>query len=169
MTELVTIRVDDRRVLSALSALIARGRDLTPALAEIRGVLVDASERAFRDQRDPATGAAWQPLAAATLLGGLRQGKTRRGAWRAPTVRALQRRRILQVTGQLAASVQGQSGADYALAGSNKVYARIHQFGGEAGRKSARVHIPARPYLGLGETDAVEVLSILSRHLAGAL
>ena len=34
----------------------------------------------------------------------------------------------------------------HAVTGSNKVYAAIHQFGGEAGR-SQSVKIPARPYL----------------------
>ena len=50
--------------------------------------------------------------------------------------------------GQLAASIISKAGSDYALIGSNKVYAAIHHFGGWAGRNN-KVHIPARPYLPL--------------------
>lgn len=37
--------------------------------------------------------------------------------------------------------------------GSNSVYARIHHFGGEAGRAGHRIHIEARPVLGPNAAD----------------
>ena len=44
-----------------------------------------------------------------------------------------------------------------AIIGSNKVYAAIHQLGGQAG-KNKKVEIPARPYLKLTEDDFDEIL-----------
>lgn len=37
--------------------------------------------------------------------------------------------------------------------GSNSVYARIHHFGGVAGRRSARIELDARPVMGLTDDD----------------
>ena len=62
---------------------------------------------------------------------------------------------ILQKSqGGLVDSISSDYGDDYAIVGTNKVYAAIHQFGGPAGRKE-KVKIPARAYLTLGD-DAVE-------------
>lgn len=81
--------------------------------------------------------------------------------------------RILQHTGQLAASVSTDYDSTQAVIGSNKVYAAIHQFGGEAGR-GRKVEIPARPYLPIttdGKLQPVareEVLDTILRHLKTA-
>lgn len=53
--------------------------------------------------------------------------------------------------------------------GTNVIYAGIHQFGGEAGRKSRRVTIPARPYLGIDADDRREIGRIVDDHLSRAL
>jgi phage virion morphogenesis protein len=45
-------------------------------------------------------------------------------------------------------------GGDFVEIGSNMIYAAIHHFGGETGRKSARFEMDARPALGL--TDEME-------------
>lgn len=55
---------------------------------------------------------------------------------------------ILQVTGQLASSVNTYYDNDSAIIGSNLVYAAIHQLGGQAGRNKS-AEIPARSYLKL--------------------
>lgn len=52
---------------------------------------------------------------------------------------------ILQVTGQLASSVNTYYDNDSAIIGSNLVYAAIHQLGGQAGRNKS-AEIPARSY-----------------------
>ena len=41
--------------------------------------------------------------------------------------------------------------------GSDAKYARLHQFGGNAGR-GKKVKIPARPWLGIGERDGEKLL-----------
>ena len=52
-----------------------------------------------------------------------------------------------------------------AIIGSNKVYAAIHQLGGQAG-KNKKVTIPARPYLKLTDDNLEEILEQTKRYLA---
>ena len=72
---------------------------------------------------------------------------------------------ILQVTGQLATSVNTYYDNDSAVIGSNLAYAAIHQLGGDAGR-NRKVKIPARPYINLVEDDYDEILHEISEHLS---
>ena len=63
---------------------------------------------------------------------------------------------ILQVSGQLASSVNTYYDNDSAVIGSNLEYAAIHQLGGQAGRNKS-VEIPARLYLQLTPEDFEEI------------
>ena len=51
-----------------------------------------------------------------------------------------------------------------AIIGSNKVYAAIHQLGGQAG-KNQKVTIPARPYLQLSDDDYQYILRTINNYL----
>lgn len=149
----VQITVDDRRVQEGLGELAARLDDLRPVFREIAGVLAEVVEEAFATESDPATLTPWQKLAESTT-----RQRTEEGTWPG---------KILQVSqGGLAAEISSDSGADFAVVGSGKVYAAIHQLGGEAGRGRS-VNIPARPFLGLSDEGAEEVLDICGRHLLG--
>lgn len=64
----------------------------------------------------------------------------------------------------MAQSITSEYGDDYAIVGTNKVYAAIHQFGGNAGRKK-KVKIPARPYLNLGDDAVDEIKSEIIDYL----
>ena len=50
-----------------------------------------------------------------------------------------------------------------AIIGSNKVYAAIHQLGGQAG-KNKKVTIPARPYLQLSDDDYQTFLKVINKY-----
>ncbi len=82
--------------------------------------------------------------------------------------------KTLQLSGQLAASLTTQSGNDFARIGSNKPYAAIHHIGGQAGR-GRKVHIPARPYLPIDGSGALQsggekrLLDIVKASLARGL
>lgn len=162
---MIEIKYDDRQVLDALQELTRRMHDMAPAMRDIAGVMADATERAFKNEADPATGLAWHPLMASTVR--------MRGGDAHP---------ILRRSGQLASSVVTAHGADYAQVGSNKDYAATHQFGagrGEFGEgryktRNGTFPIPwgdvhARPFLGLGEDDKAEILDIVRGYLAEAL
>ncbi len=147
---MIDIDYKDRAVLNALQSLDRRLDNLTPAMRDIAGVLTDATERAFQDEADPATGTPWAPLTEATV--GMRGGDAHP---------------ILQRSGQLAASVSGDWGPDQAVAGTNKVYAAMQQFGGTTAATSMipGKDIPARPFLGIGDEDKDEILDIVRSYL----
>ncbi|WP_322521161.1 phage virion morphogenesis protein [Guyparkeria halophila] len=147
---MIEIDYKDRSVLNALQRLDDRLTNLTPAMRDIAGVLTDATERAFQDEADPATGTPWAPLTEATV--GMRGGDAHP---------------ILQRSGQLAASVTGDWGPDHAVAGTNKVYAAMQQFGGitKANSMIPYKEIPARPFLGIGDEDKNEILDIVRSYL----
>lgn len=156
---MIDIEIKDQQVTDALNRLLQAGSDLSGPLADIAQLLESETERQFRAEAGPA--GPWPDLAESTKAQRARQGK-----W--PGL-------MLQLTASgLAPSVQSGYDSDSAWIGSNKPYAAIHQFGGQAGR-GKNVTIPARPYLPItpeGElpTDvADDVLDILQRHLEAAL
>ena len=63
--------------------------------------------------------------------------------------------KTLQKSGQLAASLNTQSGNDFARIGTNKIYAAIHHIGGRAGRRH-KVNLPARPYLPIDDSNNLQ-------------
>lgn len=82
--------------------------------------------------------------------------------WAPPKRPDPRRRNTLRVTGQLRDSIRYQMiGDDTVAIGTNKIYAAIHQLGGQAGRGHAAT-IPARPYLGFSTADIEEINKIIS-------
>ncbi|WP_432724193.1 phage virion morphogenesis protein [Jeongeupia wiesaeckerbachi] len=81
----------------------------------------------------------------------------------------------MQHTGDLAASITADYGHDYALVGSNKVYAAMQQFGGDkADFPNLWGDVPARPFLPIDADGKLqpeakeEVLDTVLRHLQTA-
>ena len=68
--------------------------------------------------------------------------------------------KILVGRGRLRGSIAYRGDDKMFQIGSNLIYARIHQFGGEAGRKSHRVKIPKRPYLVFQEEDQRGIVEV---------
>lgn len=154
----IDITMNYQVVQKTLDELVSRVQDPGPAMSEIADVLADATERAFRDEADPETGALWDPLSAVTL------------ALRPKRVGGM----LLQDSGLLAASITTDSGKDFAAIGTNRVYAPTHQFGARQGEFGTTSRggpipwgdIPARPFLGIGPPDEEDILDIASRYLA---
>jgi len=108
-------------------------------------LLADSMD-AFRSATSP-EGEMWPWLSEATLAG-IKKGR---------------RRQILQRSGRLRKSITRRATVEMAEVGTNVVYAAIHQFGGEAGRKSHRVNIPAREYLGIGDNAQAAIDDVMNR------
>lgn len=117
--------------------------------------LHEATEYAFEQERDPTTNAPWLPWSDAWK------------EWREE--HGFTPGKILTLHGQLAASMTTEYGADYALIGSNKVYAAIHQWGGLPTMPPGPAAIPARPYMGLDDTGEVAIIDAISKALDNAL
>jgi phage virion morphogenesis protein len=142
----VQMNVDVRDTASAgLRALMLRTGSISECLDSIGGSLVTSTQQRFEDEQDP-RGNTWKEHSEAT------RAKRGTGA------------RILFDQGDLA-EITHQVQGSKVLVGTNRIYGRIQQLGGEAGRKTARVVIPARPYLGISGDDEREIGAIVTDHL----
>lgn len=115
---MITVDINDdgaRRKIGDILERLTDGRTLFKRISE---ALQTETEANFAAQGRPH----WVPLAAATIAA--RQKRSNGG-----TVL-----KILQDSGSLAGSISAAYGPDFALIGSNKRYAAIHQFGGTIDR-----------------------------------
>lgn len=161
MADQIRIEIDDEQALRALQRAAESGRDLSPLMSDIAGVIEDAIERAFQTQSDPETGEPWAPLAESTKSARRRRGGSEPFA-------------ILQDSSSLVQSIGSESSATEAAAGVAEIYGTTHQFGAEKGEFGATRHgvsipwgdIPARPFLGLSDEDETEILDLVSTYLS---
>lgn len=148
---MIEIEINIKDLDESLTRLIALGRDLTPINRGIAGILADIPERAFAEQADPATGEAWAALSPVTVA--------RRGS-ATP---------ILQVSGQLAASMQSDYGREFASLATNKIYATTMFFGAKQGefgktRRGGPIpwgDIPGRRFMGIGKQDEADIMDFV--------
>ncbi len=149
MSESIEIKLDNKEVESRLLDLAKRSEKLRPLMKNIAGVFAYSTEENFKNEGRPDK---WTELSESTI-----KQRTKKKQW--PGM-------ILQVSGQLASSVNTYYDNDSAVIGSNLEYAAIHQLGGQAGRNKS-VEIPARPYLQLTPEDFEEILSMTENFLGG--
>ena len=141
-----------RARLARVAEVLESPRD---AMDEIGRRLVSAALRRFESERGP-DGRPWLRSARALAEGG----------------------RTLTDSGRLRASITHAVAADgrALVVGSDVAYAAIHQFGSRAGGarrrgssgKGRRGQLPARPYLGIDESDRDAIRRILARAIARA-
>lgn len=154
------ISVDVKQVQGL--ADILNGVSLEPAdrvklLKSIGPELETQTQNRFDDKRDP-EGNPWKEIAARTKAYYQEKG--------------IQHSTLL-VSGGLRDSIESQVPDSWqVIVGATKVYAAIHQFGGVIKPKGGKylhvpgygflgkVTIPARPYLGISDRDAVEIVAI---------
>ena len=155
----ILAQIQDAEVRAGLSKLVGAPRR---ALAPIDMALVKGTQRRFREGRGP-DGAAWAKLH--PLYAPIKRGPG-----------------ILRASGLLMRSVSSRVGADEVRAGTNRIYARIHQFGGVIVPRHAKflrfrlsigmvralkVTIPGRPFLGIDAEDEQEIGDVLEAVLGG--
>ncbi len=169
------------RVVEVLQQLTRRASDLTPVMRSIGEGLVTSTQQRFESETDP-QGRPWKLLSAVTLLKRLahtqkrkndqgdtitvRSPYTTKGKLTSTAQKRLTSLKILQILGHLKGSIHQVAGRDQVEVGSGLVYARIHQYGGKAGR-GQKVDIPARPYLGIDEADATSIVDTLRTYIGG--
>ena len=147
MSDSIEIKVDNAELQRYLNKLTERTSDLRPLMRNIAGIMADSVESNFEPEGRPK----WQDF----LNGTIKQRK-KKGYYPG---------KILQMRGELAASITSSYDEDSAMVGTNKVYAAIHQFGGDAGR-GKKVKIPARPYLKVGDEELKQINDSVSDYLA---
>ena len=147
MSEPIEIKLDNKEVESRLLDLAKRSENLRPLMKNIAGIFAYSTEENFKEE---SRSDKWTELSESTI-----KQRTKNKQW--PGM-------ILQISGQLASSVNTYYDDDSAVMGSNLEYAAIHQLGGQAG-KNKSVEIPARPYLQLTPDDFEEILSMTENFL----
>lgn len=140
MSGFIEIRLDSAELENYLNQLADKTSDLRPLMKKLAGIMHDSAEQNFESEGRPK----WPELKPSTI-----KQRSKRGYWPG---------RILQVRGELAASITSSYDNHSAFVGTNKVYAAIHHFGGNAGRNK-NVDVPARPYLKVGESENKEILN----------
>jgi len=168
------IDVDDTHLKKLLANLKAKSGNMRPAMLTIGNVLANSIRRNFDEGGRPEK---WAPLSAATIQGSLsskdydKRRKTKTLNARATKRQAARRILVgLGMRGGLMGSIHAEAEDESVSAGpDNKPYARIQQFGGEAGRKGSRVTIPARRYLVAQDGDIEIAKEIILDFMTGNL
>jgi len=143
----ILLRLDGGEVPKALAALRRLLVDTKPLMEEIGEIIVSQGQESFANQATPG-GEPWLPSLRAQIEGG----------------------QTLADSGQLLASLSDEMEieADTVAVGSSKVYAAIHQLGGQAGRGHA-VKLPARAYLPDEDSlDMAEINAAVEAHFQEA-
>ena len=147
MSDFIEIKIDNQEVERKLQEIAKKSSNLRPLMKNIAGIFASATEDNFAEEGRPDK---WIDLSDVTK-------KQRKKIGKYPG-------QILQVTGQLASSVNTYYDDDSAIIGSNLAYAAIHQLGGQAG-KNKKVTIPARPYLKLTDDDLEEIMESVEKYI----
>lgn len=182
MTDMISVKIDDREVAEALRRLERQGGDLRPVMREIAGDMLDDVQENFARQGRPLR---WKTSKRARKQGG----------------------QTLRDTNRLYRSIMARSDATSAMVGTNVRYAAIHHFGGEikvhpvtdtvrlrtdakgnllkrgnlatfakashkrvvtraAVRMGHTIKMPARPFLTLPDSFERRILMRIGRHLS---
>jgi phage virion morphogenesis protein len=157
-----TVTVDDAAVHAALRRLRQHTDDLGPALHKIGELLVDSIQDRFASASAP-DGTPWaanSPVTIARYLG-LSQGKER-------AAKAAGKKPLTGKSGALRSQIHHQVTGNVLEVGSTMEYAAMQQFGGQ---KSDFPHlwgdIPARPFLGISDSDRAGIAQTITDYLAG--
>ena len=143
----IEIKIDNQEVTQKLLELARRGENLRPLMKNIAGIFAYSTEENFANEGRPDK---WLDLSEKT-----KKQRRKTGHWPG---------QILQVSGQLASSINTYYDDESAIIGSNLDYAAIHQLGGQTG-KNKSVSIPARPYLNLANDNIEEILEETEKYL----
>lgn len=175
------IKIESQAVMSALGRLAQAGQNMSPVMRAVSTELLSQTEANFAAEGRPK----WLGISRATLEkrvmsrtkneeGVQKKGAIRKDGRISKSIGWIVGGRILQDTGQLAASISTSHDATSATVGSNKVYAAIHQIGGKAGR-GHKATIPARPFLPVDAQGNLQpeaedsILGIANNYLANLI
>ena len=140
-----SIAIDDVAVRDMFDELARRAIEMLPAMNEIGSMMAASTDFRFEAGEAP-DGTKWEPSQRAIEEGGM----------------------TLVDKAHLRNSIEYFAGPGEVEIGTSTIYAAIHQSGGLTGRGHS-VDMPARPFLGMSDQDADNVVAILSDYLGGTL
>lgn len=158
---MATILKNFGQAAKLIRAIEKRQNDLKPVFNALRQIPLNEAKQAFRNERDPVTGKAWDKLKPATT----RQRVTKSGRKRGST-------NILRRKGQrggMSGTIRAIALRDRLVWGTNLVsdrgypYPDVHQ----RGTKSATSpKIPKRRFLGLSQKTEGKIFDAISEYVA---
>ncbi|MCK5772001.1 phage virion morphogenesis protein [Algiphilus sp.] len=168
----VDLQLEDRRAQEFLARIQNDAGNPAPALKQISELVVDSTKQRFQTSRAP-DGSQWEPNRPSTLFahlgrfggsyrrdGGLSARGSRRMAGKKP---------LIGESRALSTTINYRVAGNVAEIGSPMEYAPVHQFGARKGefgstRRGAPIpwgDIPARPFLGISESDSAMIRDVL--------
>lgn len=155
---MITIQIETDEIGAALRRAHSQLENLRPAMDSIGDYMVRATKKRFGEGKSP-DGVPWVPKSPVTLA-----------AYGARKSNRIDARPLFGPSNQLNTQIFFEATDSSVEIGSNRVYAAMMQFGGT---KAAFPHlwgnIPARPFLGISETDHVKIMDIISGALEAAI
>jgi len=151
----VTLELEHRRVLAALRTTAAALAAPAPLLRDIAGYLLRAKEIRVRTQRAP-DATPWQPLSPRYIR------REHRSVDKTLPLRAYPRRYETRTAEPYFREVRD------GLIGNRFVKKRNSNFAQRVHIGADSVRLPARPWLGVADSDANVILEITRRHLRNA-
>lgn len=145
---MIKITLNDTQAVSALQKIASQLEQPRKLYGVLGETLKKIHTNRFKAEKAP-DGNKWQPLSTRTLERKRQRGKSTK---------------ILRQDGYLADTTAYNVKADKVEFGSARKYARLHQFGGKAGR-AKKVAIPARPWLGVSRQEERLLIEKAHRHL----
>ncbi len=176
--DLISVKIDDRQVAAALDRLIAKADNFRPALKEIGEDLMESTKMRFGTSTAP-DGSKWKsnsPVTISRFVHGVKGTKTKGGdLLKRGQERLGSKKPLIGVSKQLSHTIAWQlRGSHNLLVGSPLIYASTQQFGAEAGefgtnKRGGKIpwgDIPARPFLGISESDRAKILAVVGKYLS---
>lgn len=163
-----TLEFNDSELTSLLDGLGRGLEDLSPLMQEIGEYMVRTTKQLFVEGTTP-EGVPWAPKALSTI-----DAYTKRRDRADP-------RPLFGPSGVLSSGISYVAGRDSVEWGSSRIYAAVMQFGADQGEfgafmgkdKLGRDHfhhipwgdIPARPFLGVSDSDREGILAIVAEYI----
>lgn len=179
---MINVELKDEDVQRALQQAARALTDMTPLMQELGEMLVESTKARFPKGVGP-DGETWAPKSQATI-----------GAYRRREAKGqnthIDFRPLFGPSGMLSSQIHYEATADSVEIGSNMIYAAVMQFGAAQGAFGARTgrtkptekrpksqdyffpipwgNIPARPFLGISETDRSNMIEVIEEWLGKA-
>lgn len=153
---MITIDINDDVARAAFRRLAEQLDDMTPAMRDIAEMLRVSTRDRMLAGTTP-DGAPFAPRSQTTL-----------DHYAAMTPPLVPRGGPLDRTGTLIDNIHADAGSGHVLVGSNAIQAAVMHFGAGArslGPRSPWGDIPARPFLGLSESDRTGIVDIVREWL----
>lgn len=171
---MIELEIVNEKVSSALSRLASATANPRPALLAIGESLLESTEKRFETSTGP-DGVRWAPNSQATYLGIVRGlGKSNFGKSGRLNKRGAERvsgkKPLIGASRSLSQQISYSVDAEGLHLGSPMEYAGMQQFGGT---KSKFPHlwgdIPARPFLGVSDSDEAMIVDTVGDYLKNAI